>query len=57
MGKSRTALGHIIGRSRATEILSRQRRLTLGMIRAISEAWHLPIASLARPYEIERQHA
>jgi HTH-type transcriptional regulator / antitoxin HigA len=38
MGKTQAELGHIIGRSRATEILNRKRRLTLGMIRAATFA-------------------
>src|SRR5215467_3315763 len=44
MGKSRAELGHLITRSRATEVLQRKRPLTLQMIRIISEAWHIPIA-------------
>lgn len=56
MGKTQADLGHIITRSRATEILSRKRRLTLQMIRIISEAWHIPIAALAAPYKIHTEH-
>jgi len=52
MGKTQADLGHIITRSRATEILGRKRRLTLQMIRIISEAWHIPVAALIAPYKI-----
>jgi HTH-type transcriptional regulator/antitoxin HigA len=55
MGKSQAELGHLITRSRATEVLQRKRPLTLQMIRIISEAWHIPIAALAAPYELLEQ--
>lgn len=55
MGRTQAELGHIITRSRATEILQRERPLTLQMIRIISEAWHIPIAALAAPYELRRK--
>ena len=41
-------------RSRALEILSRRRRLTVEMIHKISEAWKIPADLLVRPYKIER---
>ena len=50
MGKSQAELGHLIGRSRASEVLSRRRVLTLEQIRQISEAWALPLDLLAKPY-------
>jgi len=53
MGKTQAELGHIITRSRATEILSRKRPLTLQMIRIISEAWHIPVAALVAPYQLQ----
>jgi len=55
MGKTQAELGHLITRSRATEVLQRKRPLTLQMIRIISEAWHIPIAALAAPYELEKE--
>ncbi|HET9715751.1 MAG TPA: XRE family transcriptional regulator [Pseudolabrys sp.] len=55
MGKTQAELGHLITRSRATEILQRKRPLTLQMIRIISEAWHIPIEALAAPYELQRK--
>lgn len=57
MGKSQAELASLIGRNRASEILNRERRLTLEMIRTISEAWHLPIQMLTGPYEIKRESA
>ena len=45
---------HLGSRSRASEILSRRRALTVGMIHKISEAWKIPADLLVRPYRIER---
>ena len=58
LGRSQSDLGNVLGsRSRASEILGRQRFLTLDMIRAISAAWHLPVEALTRPYELARAYA
>lgn len=57
MGKSQAELAALIGRNRASEILNRERRLTLDMIRTISEAWHLPIELLTGAYEIRKESA
>jgi HTH-type transcriptional regulator/antitoxin HigA len=51
MGKTQAELGHLITRSRATEIMQRKRRLTLQMIRIISEAWKIPAGALIGPYK------
>jgi HTH-type transcriptional regulator/antitoxin HigA len=56
MGKTQADLGRIIGRSRATEVLKRQRRLTLEMIRDISKAWNLPIETLTAAYQLEKKY-
>ncbi len=56
MGKTQADLGHIITRSRATEILKRKRPLTLRMIRIISEAWHIPVAALIAPYKLQNEN-
>lgn len=56
MGKTQTELGHLITRSRATEIMQRKRRLTLQMIRIISEAWRIPAAALIGYYELEGEN-
>ena len=41
-------------RSRASEILNRRRPLTLDQIRKISDAWDVPVDSLARVYELAK---
>ena len=53
MGKTQADLGHLITRSRATEVLGRKRRLTLQMIRIISEAWRIPADALIGDYELD----
>lgn len=53
MGKTQADLGHLITRSRATEVLGRKRRLTLSMIRIISEAWRIPSDALIGVYELD----
>jgi HTH-type transcriptional regulator / antitoxin HigA len=50
MGRSQAALGDLIGRNRASEILSRIRPLTLNMIRTISVEWNIPIELLTPQY-------
>ena len=48
-------LARLLGsRSRASEILSRKRALTLGMINRIAEGWKLPLADLAKPYALNK---
>jgi len=54
-GHTQAELAEILGsRSRASEILSRRRALTVDMIHKISEAWKIPADLLVRPYKIER---
>ncbi len=58
MGRSQAELARLLGsRARASEILSRKRALSLAQIRAISAAWHLPIALLAAPYRLAQDAA
>jgi HTH-type transcriptional regulator / antitoxin HigA len=55
LGHSQAELTELLdSRSRASEILSRQRALTVDMIHKISEAWKIPADLLVRPYKIER---
>jgi len=55
LGHNQSELGELLGsRSRASEILSRRRALTVEMIHKISEAWKIPADLLVRPYKIER---
>jgi HTH-type transcriptional regulator/antitoxin HigA len=52
MGHSQAELSKLLdSRSRASEILGRDRTLTIEMIRLISEAWKIPAALLIRPYK------
>jgi HTH-type transcriptional regulator/antitoxin HigA len=44
---------HEGARSRASEVLSRRRALTVEMIYKIGEAWKIPADLLVRSYKIE----
>ena len=53
VGRTRSELVEIVGSaSRVSEILGRKRALTLEMIRAISDAWGIPLKLLSRPYHL-----
>ena len=55
LGHTQAELAELLGsRSRASEILSRRRALTVEMIHKISETWKIPADLLVRPYKIER---
>ena len=55
LGHSQAELADLLGsRSRASEVLSRRRALTVEMIHKISEAWKIPADLLVRPYRLER---
>jgi len=55
LGHTQAELAELLGsRSRASEILSRRRALTVDMIHKISEAWKIPADLLVRPYQLER---
>jgi HTH-type transcriptional regulator/antitoxin HigA len=55
LGHSQAELAELLeSRSRASEILSRRRALTVDMIHKISEAWKIPADLLVRPYKLER---
>jgi antitoxin component HigA of HigAB toxin-antitoxin module len=52
-GYSQADFAALLGsRSRASEILSRKRALTLPMVHKIAAAWHIPAELLVRPYRI-----
>ncbi len=58
LGLSRRDLEPYIGGSgRVSEILNRERRLTLSMIRQLSEALRIPIAALAQEYPLRQKAA
>jgi HTH-type transcriptional regulator/antitoxin HigA len=55
LGHTQTELAELLGsRSRASEVLSRRRALTVEMIHKIAEAWKIPADLLVRPYKTER---
>jgi HTH-type transcriptional regulator/antitoxin HigA len=55
LGHTQAELAELLkSRSRASEILSRRRPLTVDMIHKISEAWKIPADLLVHPYKIER---
>jgi HTH-type transcriptional regulator/antitoxin HigA len=55
LGHTQAELAELLGsRSRASEILSRRRALTVEMIHKIGEAWKIPAELLVRPYRIRR---
>lgn len=56
-GHSRADLAALIGKNRATEILKRQRPLTLPMIRRIADEWHVPERLLVKEYAVEKRAA
>ena len=56
-GHSRADLAALIGKNRATEILKRQRPLTLPMIRSIAQAWHVPERLLVKEYAVASKAA
>ena len=55
LGHTQAELAALLGsRSRASEVLSRRRALTVDMIYKISETWKIPADLLVRPYKTER---
>lgn len=55
LGHSQVELAELLGsRSRASEVLSRRRALTVEMIHKIAKEWKIPADLLVRPYKIER---
>jgi HTH-type transcriptional regulator / antitoxin HigA len=54
LGHTQAELSELLGsRPRASEILNRRRALNLEMIRAINEAWKLPLELLIKPYKLQ----
>jgi HTH-type transcriptional regulator/antitoxin HigA len=54
-GHTQAELAELLGsRSRASEILSRRRALTVDMIHKISKTWKISADLLVRPYRIDR---
>ena len=51
-GHTQADLAKLVGPSRASELLSRKRALTLDMIRRITKAWHIPAELLIAEYPL-----
>jgi HTH-type transcriptional regulator/antitoxin HigA len=57
-GRTRKDLERIVGSSgRASEILSRKRRLTLAMIWSLVDEWKIPASALVRPYKLAKSRS
>ena len=55
LGHTQAELAELLGsRSRASEVLSRRRALTVEMIHKVGEEWKIPADLLVRPYKTER---
>ena len=55
LGHSQAELAELLGsRPRASEILSRDRALTVEMIRKISTKWRIPADVLVQPYRLRK---
>ena len=55
LGHTQAELAELLkSRSRASELLSRRRPLTVEMIHKIGEAWKIPADLLVRPYKMKR---
>ena len=53
LGKDQAALAALLrSRPRASELLNRQRRLSLAQVRALSTGWNLPAEPLIQPYDL-----
>ena len=53
LGHTQSELSELGSRSRASEVLSRRRALTVEMTHKIGEAWKIPADLLVRPYKIK----
>jgi HTH-type transcriptional regulator/antitoxin HigA len=55
VGHTQTELAEILGsRSRASEVLSRQRALTTKMIYRVHNTWKIPPELLIKPYKVRK---
>jgi HTH-type transcriptional regulator/antitoxin HigA len=54
-GRNQADLSGVIGsRSRASEVMSRKRPLTINMVRKLASEWHLPAELLIAPYSLKK---
>lgn len=56
-GRSQKELADMLGRALASLILSRQRAMSLEVIRKISAAWDIPADLLIKPYALTARRA
>lgn len=56
-GRTQKDLSDLLGRSLASLILSRQRAMSLEVIRKISSTWGIPADLLIKPYKLARKRA
>ncbi len=56
-GRNQKDLGDLIGRALASLILSRQRAMSLDVIRKIGAAWGIPADLLIKPYDLVAKRA
>ena len=56
-GRSQKDLADLIGRALASLILSRQRAMSLEVIRKISDSWGIPADLLIKPYDVTAKRA
>jgi len=56
-GRSQKDLAAVVGRALASLILSRQRAMSLEVIRKISAAWGIPADLLIKPYALTAKRA
>jgi HTH-type transcriptional regulator/antitoxin HigA len=56
-GRTQKDLADMIGRGLASLVLSRQRAMSLAVIRKISSAWGIPADLLISPYELAAKRA
>jgi HTH-type transcriptional regulator / antitoxin HigA len=58
LGHTQAELAELLGsRSRASEIMSRRRALTVDAIHRISAAWRIPADLLVQPYALKKRSA
>jgi HTH-type transcriptional regulator/antitoxin HigA len=56
-GRNQKELADLVGRALASLILSRQRAMSLEVIRKIGTAWGIPADLLIKPYELAAKRA
>ncbi|MBL4836183.1 MAG: hypothetical protein JKY34_01285 [Kordiimonadaceae bacterium] len=55
-GLQRADFAAVVGQNRATELLKKQRKLSIDHIRAIVDVWHMPLRALIADYELAKHN-